>query len=252
MRNSIPSKELITDRGSEFPSDDAPFISLIRLLIASFLGALIGLERDVHGRSAGLRTNLIVSLGAAVFTILSEVISTSFIPQYDSTSILSADPTRIAANIIMGIGFIGAGVIIKAGFSVKGITTAACLWLSAGIGMSAGAGFYELALVVTIIGLASLILLNPLERGYAKDAYRSLQIITSNETNISQVIDVVKRDGLKIVYLDKERNYETNKLKIIFTVRLHHRGVTDKLSHGIVQDIENSGIPIYKIRWWHQ
>jgi len=225
---------------------------LVRLLFASFMGALIGLERDVHGRSAGLRTNLLVSLGAAVFMILSEVVSTSFIPEYDSTSILSADPTRIAANIIMGIGFIGAGVIIKAGFSVKGITTAACLWLSAGIGMSAGAGFYELSLIVTIIGLASLIFLNPLERGYAKDSYRSLQIITANETNISQVIDVVKRDGLKIVYMDKERNYETKKMKIIFTVRLHHKGGTDKLSHGIVQDIENSGIPVYKIRWWHQ
>jgi putative Mg2+ transporter-C (MgtC) family protein len=229
-----------------------PHSYLIRLIFASFLGAIIGLERDVHGRSAGLRTNLIVSLGAAVFMILSEVIPTSFIPKYDSTSILSADPTRIAANVIMGIGFIGAGVIIKAGFSVKGITTAACLWMSAGIGMSAGAGFYELALIVTAIGLASLIFLNPLERGYAKDAYRSLQIVTANETNISQVIDVVKRDGLKIIYLDKERNYETNKLKVIFTVRLHHKGVTDKFSHSIVQDIEKSGIPIYKIRWWHQ
>jgi putative Mg2+ transporter-C (MgtC) family protein len=135
---------------------------------------------------------------------------------------------------------------------VKGITTAACLWLSAGIGMSAGAGFYELSLIVTIIGLASLIFLNPLERSYAKDSYRSLQIITSNETNISQVIDVVKREGLKIVYMDKERNYETKKMKIIFTVRLHHKGGTDKLSHGIVQDVENSGIPVYKIRWWHQ
>jgi putative Mg2+ transporter-C (MgtC) family protein len=229
-----------------------PHAYLVRLLFASFLGALIGLERDVHGRSAGLRTNLIVSLGAAVFTILSEVISTSFIPEYDSSSILSADPTRIAANIIMGIGFIGAGVIIKAGFSVKGITTAACLWMSAGIGMSAGAAFYELALIVTIIGLASLVFLNPLERGYAKDSYRSLLIVTANQTDMSQVIGVVKREGLKIIYMDKERNYETNKLKIIFTVRLHHRGVTDKLSHSIVQDIEKSGIPVYKIRWWHQ
>jgi putative Mg2+ transporter-C (MgtC) family protein len=143
-----------------------PHYFLIRLLFASLLGALIGVERDIHGRSAGLRTNLLVSLGAAVFMILSEVIPTSFISGHDSNSILRSDPSRIAANIITGIGFIGAGVIIKSGFSVKGLTTAACLWVSASIGMSAGAGLYELAIIVTTIGLISLIFLNQLEKVY--------------------------------------------------------------------------------------
>lgn len=229
-----------------------PHYFLIRLLFASLLGALIGVERDIHGRSAGLRTNLLVSLGAAVFMILSEVIPTSFISGHDSNSILRSDPSRIAANIITGIGFIGAGVIIKSGFSVKGLTTAACLWVSASIGMSAGAGLYELAIIVTTIGLISLIFLNQLEKVYAKDSYRSIQIVTSNDTNISKIIDVIKRDELKIIYLDKDRNYETNQMKVILTIRLHHRGVTDKLSHVIVKDIENSGINLYKIRWWHQ
>jgi putative Mg2+ transporter-C (MgtC) family protein len=229
-----------------------PHFFLIRLFFASFLGALIGLERDIHGRSAGLRTNLLVSLGAAVFMILSEVIPTSFLSGHDSTSILRSDPSRIAANIIMGVGFLGAGVIIKSGFSVKGITTAACLWLSAGIGMSAGAGFYELALMVTAIGLISLIFLNRVEKAYAKDSYRSLQIMTTNDTDISQVIEVIKREGLKIMYSDEDRNYETNKMKIILTIRLHHKGVIDKLSHSIIRDIESSGISIYNIRWWHQ
>jgi putative Mg2+ transporter-C (MgtC) family protein len=229
-----------------------PHYFLIRLVFASALGASIGLERDIHGRSAGLRTNLLVSLGSAVFMILSEAIPTSFISGHNSNSILRSDPSRIAANIITGIGFIGAGVIIKSGFSVKGLTTAACLWVSAAIGMSAGAGLYELAIIVTAIGLISLIFLNHLEKVYAKDSYRSLQIITSNDTNISEIIDVIKRDEIKIIYLDKERNYETNKMKIIFTILLHHKGVTDKLSHVIVKDIENSGFYIQKIRWWHQ
>ena len=229
-----------------------PNYLIIRLLFASVLGALIGIERDVHGRSAGLRTNLLVSLGAAVFMIVSEMIPTSYLSGYDSNSILRSDPSRIAANIITGIGFLGAGVIIKSGFSVKGMTTAACLWLSAGIGISVGAGLYEIALMTTIIGLISLILLNPLEKVYAKDSYRSLQIVTSNNTDLGQVILIIKREGLKILYLDKERNYETNKMKIIFTIRLHHKGATDKLSHAIVQDIERSGIDVYKIRWFHQ
>jgi len=229
-----------------------PDYLIIRLLFASILGALIGIERDFHGRSAGLRTNLLVSLGAAVFMIVSEMIPTSYLSGYDSNSILRSDPSRIAANIITGIGFLGAGVIIKSGFSVKGMTTAACLWLSAGIGMSAGTGLYEIALITTIIGLISLILLNPLEKVYAKDSYRSLQIVTSNDTDLGRVISIIKREGLKILYMDKERNYETDKMKIIFTLRLHYKGATDKLSHVIVQDIERSGIDVYKIRWFHQ
>jgi putative Mg2+ transporter-C (MgtC) family protein len=224
----------------------------IRLIFASILGALIGFERDIHGRSAGLRTNLLISLGAAVFMILSETVSTSYLPGLDSNSILRTDPARIAANIITGIGFIGAGAIIKAGFSVKGLTTAACIWISAGIGMSAGTGFYELAIVVTTIGLFSLIFLNFFEKVYARDSYRTLEIISSLETNISKIIDTVKRKGLKIIYLDKVKDYETNKMKIYFTVRLHYKGVTDKLSHVIVNDLEKSGFQLYKIKWWHQ
>lgn len=121
----------------------------MRLLIAGILGAIIGLERDIHGRAAGLRTNLLVSMGSAVFTLISVNIAHPNDPAAAS-EILRTDPGRIAAQIITGIGFLGAGTIIKYGFTVKGLTTAACLWLSAGIGMSAGAGFIDLALVATI------------------------------------------------------------------------------------------------------
>ncbi len=224
----------------------------IRLLFASILGALIGFERDMHGRSAGLRTNLLISLGAAAFMILSETVSTSYLSGHDSNSILRSDPARIAANIITGIGFIGAGAIIKAGFSVKGLTTAACIWISAGIGMSAGTGFYELAIVLTAIGLFSLIFLNLFEKVYAKNSYRTLEIITSLETNISEIINSVKRRGLKIIYMDEVKDYETKKMKIFFTFRLYYKGVTDKLSHVIVNDLEKSGFQLYKIKWWHQ
>ena len=95
---------------------------IIRMLLASLLGGLIGLERDLHGRAAGLRTHLLVSLGAAVFTILSELVSRNSA----GTGIMT-DPGRIAAQIVTGIGFLGAGVIIKEGVNVRGLTTAACL-----------------------------------------------------------------------------------------------------------------------------
>ena len=118
--------------------------------------------------------------------------------------------------------------------------------------MSSGAGYYELALMVTAIGLISLIFLNKLEKIYAKDSYRSLQITTSTGTNISQVISVVKREGLKIMYCDNEIDYETDRMEIIFTIRLHYKGATDKISNAIVKDIDRSDIPVYKIKWWHQ
>jgi putative Mg2+ transporter-C (MgtC) family protein len=224
---------------------------IIRLLMASVLGALIGLERDIHGRAAGLRTNLLVSLGSALFMVLSESIALLH-AESGGDSLLRADPGRIAANVITGIGFLGAGAIIKYGFSIRGLTTAACLWVTAGIGMSSGAGFYELSIITTIIALFSLIVLNRFERLYAKDSYRTLEITTSNDTDLSRLTEVVERKNISIVYLDKERNYEQQRMLVKFTIRLNYRGVTDKLSHVIVQDLENSGIPIFVIRWWHQ
>ena len=114
---------------------------VFKLVLASFLGAIIGFERDVHGRAAGLRTHLLVSLGSAVFMVLSESIAVSYSNQI-TYPLLRVDPSRIAAQIITGIGFLGAGAIIKSGMSIRGLTTAACLWLSAGIGMSIGAGYF--------------------------------------------------------------------------------------------------------------
>jgi len=119
---------------------------IIRLLMASILGASIGFERDIHGRAAGLRTNLLISLGAAVFMLVSEALAVSYAGK-TGNSVLSADPGRIAAQIITGIGFLGAGAIIKHGFTIRGLTTAACIWISAAIGMSAGAGFLNLRLL---------------------------------------------------------------------------------------------------------
>lgn len=224
---------------------------LIRLLVASALGGVIGFERDIHGRAAGLRTNLLVSLGSALFMLISEIVAVSYSTS-PLGSALRSDPGRIAAQIIAGIGFLGAGAIIKYGFSIRGLTTAACLWITAGIGMSAGAGLFELAIVTTLIGLFSLIVLNRVEKFYAKDSYRTLEVVTSNKMNISDILNVVERDDLSILYLDKERNYEDDRMLVRLTLRLHHKGVTDEISYSLVKDLEKSGYPIYMIKWWHQ
>ena len=108
---------------------------LRRLLIAAACGIAIGWERDLHGRSAGLRTHMLVALGSAMFTQLSLITAICPLPFVGSENV-HGDVCRIAAQIVSGIGFLGAGTIVKEGFTIKGLTTAACLWFSAAVGMA--------------------------------------------------------------------------------------------------------------------
>jgi len=112
---------------------------LLRLAISAGLGGAIGFERELRERQAGLRTHLVVCVGSALFTLVSAY---GFEDFFTATG-TRIDPTRIAAQIVSGIGFLGAGAIIRQGLSVRGLTTAATLWLVAAIGMAAGAGYYS-------------------------------------------------------------------------------------------------------------
>ena len=224
---------------------------LIRLLAACVLGGAVGFERDIHGRAAGLRTNMLVSVGAALFMLLSVAMAQIYSRGPESTG-MRVDPSRIAAQIVTGIGFLGAGAIIKSGFDIRGLTTAACLWVSAGVGMAAGAGLFEMAILVTAIGLFVLVIINRFERVYAKDSYRTLKITVANDVKISEIIDVVKRKHLKILFLDFDRDYGANQMAVTFTMRLFHKGVTDQLSHEIVRDLENCEYAIHQLRWSHR
>jgi putative Mg2+ transporter-C (MgtC) family protein len=126
----------------------------LRLGVAAALGAAVGLERELREREAGLRTHMLVSVGSALFTLASAYGFHEFLTA--GGNIVRADPTRIAAQIVTGIGFIGAGAIIRQGLSVRGITTAATLWTVAAIGLAAGAGYYSAAVISTAIVVFSL------------------------------------------------------------------------------------------------
>jgi putative Mg2+ transporter-C (MgtC) family protein len=119
-----------------------------RLVIAALLGSAVGFEREIHGHPAGMRTHLLVSLGSAAFTVLGIY--------FFSSPGVPTDPSRIAAQIVSGIGFLGAGAILKYGTSVRGLTTAASLWATAGVGMAAGAGAWIVAVVTTVLIVLSL------------------------------------------------------------------------------------------------
>jgi putative Mg2+ transporter-C (MgtC) family protein len=139
-----------------------PDVYVTRLLIAAGLTAAIGLEREYHQKPAGLRTNMLIGIGSALFTIL----SIGFAQGGQGTT------DRVAAQIATGIGFLGAGAILRSQHSIHGLTTAATIWVNAAIGMAVGAGAYGLALVTTVVTLVVLAVLPPIETFFERWARR--------------------------------------------------------------------------------
>jgi putative Mg2+ transporter-C (MgtC) family protein len=146
--------------------------SVLRLFVATLLGGAIGLERELKHRPSGLRTNLLICFGSAMFTLLSY----RLVEAFNS----GVDPTRIAAQIIPGIGFIGAGSILRDKAGVSGLTSAATIFVVAGIGMAAGAGLYQTAFFSTLLVLACLLVLGRVETYYdLKPVLVSYDVISS-------------------------------------------------------------------------
>lgn len=125
-----------------------------RLLLSAALGAALGFERELRQKSAGLRTNILIAVGSTLFTLMS--INMAKTP--------GSDGTRIAAQIVTGIGFLGAGAIMRTGSGVHGLTTAATVWVNAAVGVAVGGGEYHLALLATAVTMAALLVLTPLEK----------------------------------------------------------------------------------------
>jgi putative Mg2+ transporter-C (MgtC) family protein len=138
---------------AEIPSLSWPE-ALLRIVVAAALGGAVGIERELRDREAGFRTHMLVSIGSALFTIVSAYAFRDFL--VSGAAVVRADPTRIAAQIVTGIGFLGAGAILRHGLAVRGLTTAATLWVVAAIGMAVGAGYYGGAVITTAVVLISL------------------------------------------------------------------------------------------------
>ena len=131
---------------------------IIRILVSGLLGGLIGLERELADQPAGLRTNILVSIGATLFTLIGSYGVAPFFEGEGSVQV-TFDPTRVAAQIVSGIGFLGAGAILREGVNIKGLTTAAALWVSAAIGTAVGLGYWEAAIVTVVVTVLTLGLL---------------------------------------------------------------------------------------------
>ncbi len=142
-----------------------------RLLLAALLGGILGLERETRNKSAGLRTNILIAIGSALFTLMSIELSD---PR-------AADPGRVAAQIVTGIGFLGAGAIMRTDAGIHGLTTAATIWVNAAVGVAVGGGEYHLAIIATVVTLAVLLVLVPLEKWMERRSSRQEKSVSATD-----------------------------------------------------------------------
>src|SRR5436309_10632871 len=189
--------------------------SLLRLALAAVLGGLIGVERELREREAGLRTHLLVALGSALFTIVGAYGFHAFLDS--GANVVRADPTRIAAQIVTGIGFLGAGAIIRQGWSVRGLTTAATLWVVAAVGLACGAGYYSAAVITTGLVLVALyplrIMAYRILRRYRPEDGRLLVELPAGHAP-GEVIDEVERAGARISSIDVSQEADRRRLEL--------------------------------------
>jgi putative Mg2+ transporter-C (MgtC) family protein len=189
---------------------------LVRLGVAAGLTGAIGLERELRERAAGLRTHMLVGVGSALFTIVSAYGWSDF--EFSTRSGVVFDPTRIAAQIVTGIGFLGAGAIIRQGLAVRGLTTAASLWIVAAIGMAVGAGYYSAALIATGIVLVGLGPFRWLEGATTltrfRRAGRQLEVDLTREHPIAEPLGVIDERRVRVSRVQFEDVRDRRRLRI--------------------------------------
>ena len=197
---------------------DYNILILSRIGLSILFGFMLGFEREITGKFAGLRTHILVCTGACVFTILSIY---GFKMAETVGFVGTNDPARIAAQIITGIGFIGAGTVMRSGANILGITTAATLWVCAAVGMACGTGEFSLAAIATISTMAILILIRIFEKKVIQQRishYRNIEIkLSTNISNLDKISAILERNFSRINKLEKKVLNGTD-LKINMTV----------------------------------
>ncbi|MEI8390342.1 MAG: MgtC/SapB family protein [bacterium] len=206
-----------------------PFINyhnpeiLIKISISLILGLIIGLEREMTNKTAGLRTHILICLGSTMFTILSLHGFTSEVIQ-NGVRIVN-DPARIAAQILTGIGFIGGGAVLHYGANVYGLTTAATIWVTASLGMAVGVGSYELAIITTVVTFLVLVVIRKFESGFLsnhinKGATIRASVICSKE-NMSEIQDWFYKEFKNIEEVDANKILsKKNQIKLTYIINV--------------------------------
>ena len=200
---------------------------LIRLVVGTLLGGVIGYERDVHGRPAGLRTHLIVALASTTFML----VSTHFVyfQHYGKDDLVTVDSSRIAASVVTGIGFLGGGAILRTGVTVQGLTTAAGLWLVAAIGLSAGAGMYVVSAAATLFGVVALAVLRRFEHKDDRLLRRKISIVLSEGgPPLSAILAALAGAGVLASPAEYEKHVEEHRVYVTLQAEVP-AGESDRL-----------------------
>jgi putative Mg2+ transporter-C (MgtC) family protein len=191
-----PLDNIIRNWGSQF---NWPAEYAARLLVAMIAGGLVGMERELRGRQAGFRTNILVCVGSALTMIVSISFATGTWPHEEHVN-MNIDPARIAYGVMTGIGFLGAGTIVKSGIAVRGLTTAAAMWCVAAVGLAAGFGLYTLTAIATVLIVTSLWILDHIEDMFPKWRYRTVVVRRKWKPGvIPETIDRFKLAKLRVI-----------------------------------------------------
>ena len=195
--------------------------ALIRIVLSFIIGAIIGIERETNNQPAGLRTHILISIGATIAMLVS-----IYIPQ-TYTNFQNGDPGRIASQVVSGIGFLGAGAILKFGGNVKGLTTAASIWAMAALGLAVGAGMYEIGLIGLLVILFALTIMDIFEKKVFKErTHRKIELIVKKkDLNIELLKKELHKLDVYVFSTGFERNIHEANDKVTFLV-----GVTKKLN----------------------
>jgi putative Mg2+ transporter-C (MgtC) family protein len=187
---------------------------IFKLLLGTLLGGIIGLERQTHGRAAGFRTQLLVCVSCVLLMVISE----GYYMQSSQSAFARIDPTRIAAGAMTGVGFLGAGVILKTGATVQGLTTAACIWIVSAIGLAIGAGQYVAGVVGFVIAFVSLWFLRIVETRMPRTVFKYVTLVTDEGGDESTIRKVFEDQGYKIIKMDYEIGLPAKEKTFIFTI----------------------------------
>ncbi|HZH71683.1 MAG TPA: MgtC/SapB family protein [Mariniphaga sp.] len=192
--------------------------ALVRILISFLMGSLIGLEREINNQPAGLRTHILISIGSTLVMLIS-----LYIPQNGE---LTGDPGRIAAQVVSGIGFLGAGAILKFGADIKGLTTAASIWATAAVGMAVGAGMYSISIISVVVIFFALTVMNIFEKSFFRErSLRKIEVVVKKRySSLNGIKKVLDDFDVKISSTGFDRNVNDATDKFFFIV-----GVTSDL-----------------------
>ncbi|MCY2930074.1 MAG: MgtC/SapB family protein [Planctomycetota bacterium] len=202
-----------------------PVSSILRLVAAALLGGLIGAEREHHGRSAGLRTQLLVALGSCLAMIVSLHFETVY-GQATSNSTVRVDPGRVAYSVMGGIGFLGAGAIVYYGTGIRGLTTAAALWCNAAIGLACGFGMLDVAAAATAIVVLVLMALVGFDRFITTEWYRSISFTLpfTGKCRADELEQLLRARGFKILTTEHVQDRAAGVQSITFHTSVSSRG----------------------------